>query len=93
MGVPIHKTNKDIHWDVLFLVREAGVEPARPCEHWHLKPASLPIPPLAHPYCFAPFRSAQERYYHSSTKVSRAKLKKYKKFCGDGMGRAGGKYG
>ena len=33
-----------------FLVREAGVEPARPCEHWHLKPASLPIPPLAHPY-------------------------------------------
>ena len=29
------------------LVREAGVEPARPCEHWHLKPASLPIPPLA----------------------------------------------
>ena len=31
-----------------FVVREAGVEPARPCEHWHLKPASLPIPPLAH---------------------------------------------
>lgn len=30
-----------------FVVREAGVEPARPCEHWHLKPASLPIPPLA----------------------------------------------
>ena len=27
-------------------MREAGVEPARPCEHWHLKPASLPIPPL-----------------------------------------------
>ena len=34
--------------DVLFVVREAGVEPARPCEHWHLKPASLPIPPLVH---------------------------------------------
>ena len=33
--------------DLLRLVREAGVEPARPCEHWHLKPASLPIPPLA----------------------------------------------
>ena len=32
------------------LVREAGVEPARPCEHWHLKPASLPIPPLARHY-------------------------------------------
>ncbi len=29
------------------MVREAGLEPARPCEHWHLKPASLPIPPLA----------------------------------------------
>ena len=35
--------------DFVGLVREAGVEPARPCEHWHLKPASLPIPPLAHP--------------------------------------------
>ena len=34
-----------------FLVREAGVEPARPCEHCHLKPASLPIPPLAHIVC------------------------------------------
>ena len=34
--------------DYMGLVREAGVEPARPCEHWHLKPASLPIPPLAH---------------------------------------------
>ena len=33
--------------DYIGLVREAGVEPARPCEHWHLKPASLPIPPLA----------------------------------------------
>ena len=33
--------------DYVGLVREAGVEPARPCEHWHLKPASLPIPPLA----------------------------------------------
>ena len=41
------KNKKDIRMDVLFVVREAGVEPARPCEHWHLKPASLPIPPLA----------------------------------------------
>ena len=23
-----------------------GLEPTRPCEHRHLKPASLPIPPL-----------------------------------------------
>ena len=41
------QNKKDIRSDVLFVVREAGVEPARPCEHWHLKPASLPIPPLA----------------------------------------------
>ena len=41
-------TKKDTTYVVsFFVVREAGVEPARPCEHWHLKPASLPIPPLA----------------------------------------------
>ena len=28
-------------------VREGGLERPRPCEHWHLKPARLPIPPLA----------------------------------------------
>ena len=28
------------------LVHEVGLEPTRPCEHRHLKPASLPIPPL-----------------------------------------------
>ena len=28
-------------------VREGGVEPPRPFGHWHLKPARLPIPPLA----------------------------------------------
>ncbi len=27
------------------MVPEAGLEPARPYEHWHLKPARLPIPP------------------------------------------------
>lgn len=36
-------------WSVLlFLVHEVGLEPTRPCEHRHLKPASLPIPPLVH---------------------------------------------
>ena len=44
-----------------FLVREAGVEPARPCEHRHLKPASLPIPPLAHLILFCAV--AQRRTY------------------------------
>ena len=29
-------------------VPETGLEPARPCEHWSLKPARLPIPPLGH---------------------------------------------
>src|SRR5690606_11804090 len=28
-------------------VREGGLEPPHPCEYWHLKPARLPIPPLA----------------------------------------------
>ena len=41
-----------------FLVREAGVEPARPCEHWHLKPASLPIPPLARGVCAVLFSAS-----------------------------------
>ena len=45
---PAESTKKDTTYVVsFFVVREAGVEPARPCEHWHLKPASLPIPPLA----------------------------------------------
>src|SRR5690242_18482156 len=30
------------------MVREGGLEPPHPCEYWHLKPARLPIPPLAH---------------------------------------------
>ena len=51
------------------MVREAGVEPARPCEHWHLKPASLPIPPLAQAVelrCF----SATWLYYHTAARMS-----------------------
>jgi len=33
------------------LVREGGVEPPRPCGHWNLNPARLPIPPPAHWVC------------------------------------------
>ena len=33
---------------LVMLVREGGLEPPHPCEYWHLKPARLPIPPLAH---------------------------------------------
>lgn len=28
------------------LIPAAGVEPARPCGHWILSPARLPVPPL-----------------------------------------------
>ncbi len=30
-------------------VPEGGLEPPRPCGHWILNPARLPIPPLRHP--------------------------------------------
>src|SRR4051794_6642224 len=33
------------------VVREGGVEPPRPCGHWNLNPARLPIPPPAHWVC------------------------------------------
>ena len=33
---------------LVIVVREGGLEPPHPCEYWHLKPARLPIPPLAH---------------------------------------------
>ena len=29
-------------------VQEAGLEPAQSCDHRHLKPARLPIPPFLH---------------------------------------------
>jgi hypothetical protein len=35
----------------VLLVREGGVEPPRPCGHWNLNPARLPIPPPAHWVC------------------------------------------
>ena len=39
---------------ILFLVSEGGLEPPRPFEHWHLKPARLP------------FRHSPERRYDAS---------------------------
>ena len=56
----IGKTKKERHVlkRVFLVVHEAGVEPARPCEHWHLKPASLPIPPLVHQVGVEEFRSS-----------------------------------
>ena len=32
--------------DTKTLVPEVGLEPTRPCGHWILNPARLPIPPL-----------------------------------------------
>ena len=52
------RKKKDTTLSCLSLVREAGVEPARPCEHWHLKPASLPIPPLARGVCAVLFSAS-----------------------------------
>ena len=41
-------------------MREGGVEPPRPCGHWNLNPARLPIPPPAHWVCLpAPALSAR----------------------------------
>ncbi len=34
--------------DYHYLVQEMGLEPTRSCDHRHLKPARLPIPPLLH---------------------------------------------
>ena len=51
-------------------MREAGVEPARPCEHWHLKPASLPIPPLAQVGVFGAITSEQGVSYHEEKPLS-----------------------
>jgi len=33
----------ELQADHLSLVREGGLEPPRPFEHWHLKPARLPF--------------------------------------------------
>ena len=62
-------------------MREAGVEPARPCEHWHLKPASLPIPPLARlAFGIGLHSLAQERYYHIRLSMSTLFSKFLKEF-------------
>ena len=45
--IPHHSKRTDPLWESVLLVRMAGLEPARPVEHQHLKLASLPIP--AHP--------------------------------------------
>ena len=46
--LPVRRPKQTGHpkGDPFVLVHEVGLEPTRPCEHRHLKPASLPIPPL-----------------------------------------------
>ena len=34
---------------LFILVPKVGLEPTRPCGHWILSPARLPVPPLRHP--------------------------------------------
>ena len=43
-----HKKRTCVHTQVLenTEVPEVGLEPTRPCGHWILNPARLPIPPL-----------------------------------------------
>ncbi len=49
---PVHEkrapTGTFVRWRPVSSVREGGVEPPRPCGHWNLNPARLPIPPPAH---------------------------------------------
>ena len=37
-----------LSFQLLNAIPAAGVEPARPCGHWILSPARLPIPPRRH---------------------------------------------
>ena len=41
--VPAGSTTATIIGDPVPVVGEGGLEPPRPCEHWHLKPARLPF--------------------------------------------------
>ena len=54
------------------VVRERGVEPPRPCGHWHLKPARLPF--RHSPECFWPlsdlFKIAHSRSIASNTLIT-----------------------
>ena len=50
-------------------VREGGVEPPRPFGHWHLKPARLPIPPLARDAASEDARNSTSRGYHAASRA------------------------
>ena len=43
------------------IMQEMGLEPTRSCDHRHLKPARLPIPPLLH-FCFATLAPLNKTY-------------------------------
>ena len=42
------RTRKGQYAPLCIVVPEEGLEPSRPCGHWILNPARLPIPPLRH---------------------------------------------
>ena len=50
------------------IVREGGLEPPRPCGHWHLEPARLPIPPLARSVCSPHVQPECIRYVKTTEK-------------------------
>ena len=53
-------------------MRKKRLELSRPCDHRHLKPARLPIPPLPHVFNCVSLFSSQTLYYHFIFKVSTA---------------------
>ena len=64
-----HETTKtpEKHGGLLHFVREGGVEPPRPFGHWHLKPARLPIPPLARVAASGDAANSTSRGYHADS--------------------------
>ncbi len=56
---PFPRSNENLFFDVCWLfwifvyVGGRGFEPPRDCSHWLLKPARLPIPPLAQLFTYA----------------------------------------
>ncbi len=56
------------------LVPEAGIEPARTCIHWCLRPTRLPIPPFGlfrlqrYKYFSQPQARHKSRFFHNHTK-------------------------
>src|SRR6187200_612550 len=64
---------------ILRFVREGGVEPPRPFGHWHLKPARLPIPPLARDAASEDADSTSRGYHAASRRSNRSEPEENRK--------------